>query len=109
MTAIAAPELGVPPLRPAGVPQHGPAWFHGAAGAFARILIRGGLLMIVTLGIYRFWLTTDIRRFLWANTEIAGDRLEYVGTPRELPIGFLIALAVPFPLHGRLIPLSLRA
>ena len=34
----------------------------------------------VTLGIYRFWLATDIRRFLWSNTEIAGDSLEYTGT-----------------------------
>ena len=48
----------------------------------------------MTLGIYRFWLQTDVRRFLWTNTEIAGDNLEYIGTARELLLGFLIAIAL---------------
>ena len=48
-------------------------------------------LLAVTLGIYRFWLATDVRRFLWSNTEIAGETLEYTGTANELLIGFLIA------------------
>ena len=47
--------------------------FLGQRRAYWRLLIRGALLLIVTLGIYRFWLTTDARRFLWANTEIDGD------------------------------------
>jgi len=33
--------------------------------------------------IYRFWLATDVRRFLWSNTEIAGDTLEYNGLATE--------------------------
>ena len=58
------------------------------------------MLLLVTLGIYRFWLQTDVRRFLWNNTEIAGDNLEYIGTARELLLGFLIAIAFLVPLYA---------
>ena len=61
--------------------------------------MRGAVLLAFTLGIYRFWLATDIRRFLWSNTEIAGDSLEYTGTAIELLIGFLIAIAVLVPIY----------
>src|SRR4030043_1381420 len=64
-----------------------------------RLLIRGALLLMVTLGIYRFWLATDVRRFLWSNTEIAGETLEYTGTPLELLLGFLIAIAILIPVY----------
>jgi uncharacterized membrane protein YjgN (DUF898 family) len=63
-------------------------------------MIRGAVLLLFTLGIYRFWLATDQRRFLWGNTEIAGDALEYTGTARELLIGFLVALAVLVPIYA---------
>src|SRR5262249_10089291 len=52
-----------------------------------------------TLGIYRFWLTTDIRRYLWSNTELDGESFEYAGTARELLLGFLIAIAILLPLY----------
>ena len=74
--------------------------FLGDVGAYWRLLIRGAALLMVTLGIYRFWLATDIRRFLWANTEIAGETLEYTGTPLELLIGFLAAIAILIPVYG---------
>ena len=61
--------------------------------------MRGAGLLLVTLGIYRFWLATDVRRFLWSNTEIAGDGLEYIGTARELLLGFLIAIALLVPIN----------
>lgn len=74
--------------------------FLGEARAYWRLLTRGALLLMVTLGIYRFWLTTDVRRFLWANTEVAGESLEYSGTPLELLIGFLIAIAILIPVYA---------
>ena len=58
--------------------------FLGNSEAYWRLLIRGAVLLMFTLGIYRFWLATDIRRFLWSNTELAGDSFEYSGTAREL-------------------------
>src|SRR5262245_29197470 len=106
MTALdaAAPPPSVPvvplpaaaPVPPAG---SGGARFLGNEAAYWRLMIRGALFLALTLGIYRFWLATDQRRFLWANTEIAGDALEYTGTARELLIGFLIAMAVLVPLY----------
>ena len=59
---------------------------------------RGAVL--VTLGIYRFWLMTDVRRFLWSNTEIAGETLEYDGLATELLVGFLFAIAILIPIYA---------
>ena len=99
MTAVtpfdAAPPADSPPARPANG-----MWFNGAEGTFWRLLTRGAALLLVTLGIYRFWLQTDVRRFLWNNTEIAGENLEYIGTARELLLGFLIAIAFLVPLYA---------
>ena len=55
------------------------------------------LLIIVTLGIYRFWATARQRRYLWSRTEVIGDRLEWTGTGKEMFIGFLIVMAVLLP------------
>lgn len=84
---------------PAVAPQTGVVRFIGDARAYWRLLIRGAALLMVTLGIYRFWLNTDMRRFLWSNTELAGHTLEYTGTARELLLGFLIAIAILVPLN----------
>jgi len=84
-----------------------PVRFLGHPRAYWRILIRGNALMLVTLGIYRFWLNTDMRRFLWSNTEVAGHGLEYTGTARELLIGFLIALAILLPVNALLFLIAL--
>lgn len=76
------------------------ARFLGDDRDYWRLMIRGALLLMVTLGIYRFWLVTDMRRFLWSNSEISGEDLEYTGTPIELLLGFLVALTVLVPLYG---------
>src|SRR5690606_6201748 len=65
-----------------------------------RLMIHGAALLIATLGLYRFWLATDMRRFLWSNSEVSGDTVEYVGTPVELLLGFLIAVALLVPVYG---------
>jgi uncharacterized membrane protein YjgN (DUF898 family) len=97
------PPPHVPPLRlvPPPIPLRLAATgcFTGRMRAFRRIILRGALLQVVTFGIYRFWLTTDARRFLWANTEIGGDSLEYSGTAMELFLGFLIAIALLVPVY----------
>src|SRR5450830_449670 len=74
--------------------------FLGQRRAYWRLLSRGAALLMVTLGIYRFWLTTDVRRFLWSNTEVAGETLEYTGTPLELLLGFLVAIAILIPVYA---------
>jgi uncharacterized membrane protein YjgN (DUF898 family) len=73
--------------------------FSGRRGEFLTMLVTGSLFHIPTFGFYRFWLTTKLRRHLWANTRIEGESFEYTGTAKELLIGFLIALAILAPLY----------
>src|ERR1700688_3866782 len=82
--------------------------FLGDEGAYWRLRIKGAALVVVTLGIYRFWLATDVRRFLWSNTEIAGDTLEYNELATELLVGFLFALAILVPLYMALAIVALE-
>src|SRR6516164_3579077 len=81
------------------LPAAGRVQFLGKEGAYWRLRIKGAALLVVTLGIYRFWLSTDVRRYLWSNTEIAGDTLEYNGLATELLVGFLFAIAILVPLY----------
>jgi len=74
--------------------------FLGRRRTYTRLLARGAALLLVSLGLYRFWLMTDVRRFLWASTEIDGETLEYAGTPIELVLGFLVAIAVLVPVYA---------
>lgn len=96
MTSFDAGGLAAAPGRDQ---QMGNIRFLGLDPSYWRILVRGAVLLMVTLGIYRFWLITDTRRFLWANTEIDGDSLEYSGTALEILLGFLVAIALLVPLY----------
>ena len=78
---VPAAQIGA--VAPAG----GFVRFRGEPRPFWRLLAHGAVLLMLTLGIYRFWLTTDIRRFLWSNTELAGESFEYTGTAREVGVG----------------------
>ena len=83
----------------ASIASAGAVQFLGKETAYWRLRIKGAALLLLTLGLYRFWFATDVRRFLWANTEIAGDTLEYTGLATELLIGFLFAIAILVPLY----------
>lgn len=87
------------PPQPPPTPPPMPVGFSGSRSEFFHLVKRGGGLEFVTLGFYRFWLTTDIRRHLWTNTAIDGDGAEYTGRAKELLIGFLIALAILVPVY----------
>src|ERR1700733_10913523 len=73
--------------------------FCGDRGEFRRLVMRGTGLELVTVGFYRFWLATDIRRHLWSNTDIGDDAAEYTGRGKELLLGFLFALAILVPVY----------
>jgi len=93
--SAASPVASIP--DPGG---RGAVRFLSESAPFWRLLIRGAALLLVTLGVYRFWLVTDIRRFLWGHIEIAGDVIEYLGTARELLFGFLMAIALLAPIDA---------
>lgn len=68
--------------------------FDGTWREFAPIAFTNLLLMIVTLGIYRFWATTRERQYLWSRTRFVDERLEWAGTGMELFVGFLLVLVL---------------
>jgi uncharacterized membrane protein YjgN (DUF898 family) len=92
-----------PPLPPVQ------AVFSGNRRDFFRVAARGAALELVTVGFYRFWLVTDIRRHLWSHTAIDGDAAEYTGRGKELLIGFLFALAILVPIYLAYFLISIEA
>jgi uncharacterized membrane protein YjgN (DUF898 family) len=52
------------------------------------------LLGLVTLGFYRFWAKTNVRKHIWSSVHINGEPLEYTGTGVELFKGFLVVFFV---------------
>jgi len=64
----------------------------GEGGALFRLALKTMFLTIVTLGIYRFWMKTRIRRYYWSSIRIDGQPLEFTGTGLEMFLGFLIAV-----------------
>jgi uncharacterized membrane protein YjgN (DUF898 family) len=90
-----------------GSPAEAKGQFHGNKREYWHILSRDGLLLVATLGIYRFWVSTDVRQYLWSRTELGGEQLEYTGDPLELLVGFLVLLVVLGPLIAVFSVLSL--
>ncbi len=80
-------------------PFYGPGSAAAAGTDLAPLVWRGQVLTVITLGLYRFWYRTDLRRWYWRNTIIGGTGLEYRGSARELLLGFLFALAIMVPLY----------
>ena len=99
MNQMSWTPLGPPVPPPSPVPPPMPVAFSGSRSEFFHLVKRGAALELVTLGFYRFWLLTDIRRHLWSNTLVDGDAAEYTGRGKELLIGFLVALAILVPIY----------
>jgi uncharacterized membrane protein YjgN (DUF898 family) len=97
MNETVSSPFGLPPIPPPAV--QGRVTFSGRRPDFRRLVMRGTALELVTVGFYRFWLATDMRRHLWSNTAVDGDAVEYTGTAKELLIGFLFALAILAPIY----------
>lgn len=109
MNQFAWTPIGEPQPVPVPPPLPAKLEFTGDRKHFLDMVARGAALELVTLGFYRFWLLTDIRRHLWSNTVIDGDAAEYTGVGRELLIGFLIALAILVPIYLAYFMISIEA
>jgi uncharacterized membrane protein YjgN (DUF898 family) len=59
-----------------------------------KLTIVNFLLGLITLGFYRFWAKTNVRRHIWSSVHINGEPLEYTGTGWELFKGFLVVFFV---------------
>ncbi len=74
--------------------QHLPFQFLGTGGEFFRIWIVNVLLTLATLGIYSAWAKVRTMRYLYGNTEVAGDRFDYHAKPLTILKGRVIAIAL---------------
>jgi len=73
--------------------------YDGDNGELLRLWVKTTGLAILTLGFYRFWGRTRIRRYLWSRLSLLDDRFEYDGTGMELFVRFiLVVLVVVLPL-----------
>jgi uncharacterized membrane protein YjgN (DUF898 family) len=61
-----------------------------------KITIVNFLLGIITLGFYRFWGKTSVRKHIWSSVHLNGEPLEYAGTGMELFKGFMVILFAIF-------------
>ena len=61
-------------------------FYTGQRGALFGLAFKTALLTVLTLGIYRFWAKTRIRRYVWSSVSIDGDRLEYTWTGQRYAV-----------------------
>ncbi len=79
--------------------------FHGRGGSLFGIYVVNILLTLVTLGVYYFWGKAKVRRYLFSQTELDGDRFANHTTGGELFVGWikvavlllLLTLAIELP------------
>jgi uncharacterized membrane protein YjgN (DUF898 family) len=76
--------------------------YDGHAGEIFVLSLGVGFMTVITLGVYRFWATTRVRRWFWSQITIDDEPLEYSGTGFELFVAFvkvaLVLAAVFIPL-----------
>ena len=58
------------------------------------LALKTAILTVLTVGFYRFWMITRLRRHYWNAIRIQGDPLEYTGTGLEKILGFLVAIII---------------
>jgi len=75
-------------------PQGLDVWFVGNRSALFWLALKSGFRTVLTLGFYRFWMKTRLRRWYWSSIRPGGHPLEYVGDPLEKLLGFFIAVVI---------------
>ena len=68
--------------------------YDGKISEILILFLTNVVLNILTLGFYRFWGKTRIRRYIWSHMRLGGDRFEYCGTGLEIFISFMIILVI---------------
>jgi uncharacterized membrane protein YjgN (DUF898 family) len=72
--------------------------YEGRALEVFAIAVVNAILTLFTLGVYRFWARTRLRRYLWSRVTLSDEPFEYTGTGLQLFLGFLIVLLISVPL-----------
>lgn len=68
--------------------------YSGQLDELYMVWLKNLFLQIITFGIYRFWATTNMRRYLWSAFSLDGQVFEYTGTGGELFRSFLKVMLV---------------
>lgn len=68
--------------------------FVGRRWALFWLALKTGFFTILTVGFYRFWMKTRLRRWYWSAIRPGGHPMEYVGDPIEKLLGFFIAVVI---------------
>ena len=68
--------------------------YFGTGGPLFKLYFVTSVLTVLTLGIYRFWAKTRIRKYIWSSVSGDDDSFEYTGTGLEKFLGFLIAMVI---------------
>ncbi|MBI5561537.1 MAG: zinc-ribbon domain-containing protein [Deltaproteobacteria bacterium] len=95
----ATPPPAAPPPRPDKPAGGGAARslaFHGTGSALLGIYAVNMLLSVITLNIYYFWGKVKLRKYLYGQMELMGERFNYLGTGKELFRGAFKAGAIFF-------------
>ena len=74
--------------------------FTGEGGRYFGIWAVNIILTIVTLGIYYPWAKAALRKFMWNETVVDGDRFVFHGTGKEMFRGFVIAYGIMLGMIG---------
>ena len=90
MTYTTEPSITPPPIpaQPLDIA------FVGRRSSLFWLALKTGFWTILTLGFYRFWMKTRLRRWYWSSIRPGGHPLEYVGDPWEKLLGFFIAVVI---------------
>ena len=65
----------------------------GNVSGLLPIVLLNLLFTILTLGIYRFWAKTNVRRYLWRNTKFDDESFEYTVPVANCLLGPLLCLS----------------
>ena len=68
--------------------------FLGRGPEFFDIWFVNILLSIITLGIYSAWAKVRTQRYFYGNTELDGDRFDYLATPLQILKGRVVAVVL---------------
>ncbi|MEM6760645.1 MAG: DUF898 family protein [Pseudomonadota bacterium] len=68
--------------------------YHGKGSPLFKLYFITAIFTVLTLGIYRFWAKTRIRKYIWSSVSGDGDSFEYTGTGIEKFLGFLVAIVI---------------
>src|SRR6056297_2325793 len=68
--------------------------YHGERKPLFGLAFKAAILTALTVGIYRFWAKTRIRKYIWSSVAGQGDAFEYTGTGLEKFLGFLMAIVI---------------